>query len=114
MVSEERGKVDDDTDEAAVTPVSGAVNRTCPCVDSMNGPPARINTKLGRKVNQVTVAAAKAPARNRWVPRRWPDQPPTKPTNATTMINGPGVDSPNASPSIICTGVNHANVCTAP
>ena len=33
---------------------------------------------------------------------------PTKPTNATTMISGPGVVSPSARPSIICVGVSHA------
>ena len=31
-------------------------------------------------------------------------QPPTKPTNATTMMSGPGVVSPSARPSIICAG----------
>ena len=28
---------------AAVIAVSGAVNRSCPCVDSTSGPPARMN-----------------------------------------------------------------------
>ena len=40
-------------------------------------------------------------------------QPPTKPTNATTMINGPGVVSPSARPSIIWPGVTQPNVSTA-
>ena len=41
-------------------------------------------------------------------------QPPTKPTNATTMISGPGVVSPSARPSIICVAAEPAVCSTAP
>ncbi|MNN82612.1 hypothetical protein D3C81_1995620 [compost metagenome] len=51
---------------AAVMPVSGAVNLSSLWVDSTNGPPARMKRKDGRKVNQVTRAAANAPARKAW------------------------------------------------
>ena len=87
---------------AAEIAVSGAVMRTLPRVDSTSGPPARMKTKDGRKVNRVATAAPAAPAANcapgpnsAWV------QPPTKPTKATIMISGPGVVSPSARPSII-------------
>jgi len=40
--------------------------------------------------------------------------PPTNPTNATTMMSGPGVVSPSANPSIICEAVSQWNCSTAP
>ncbi len=39
-------------------PVSGAVNFRSPWVDSTRGAPARMNTKLGRKVKKVATEAA--------------------------------------------------------
>jgi hypothetical protein len=46
---------------AAVTPVSAVVNANFPCVLSINGAPARIKIKEGKKVNQVTTRAAMTP-----------------------------------------------------
>ena len=43
-------------------PVSGAVNRSWPCVVSTSGPPARMNRKLGRKVKKVATHAPAMPA----------------------------------------------------
>ena len=87
---------------AAVMAASGAVKWSLPCVDSTNGPPARMKMKDGKKVNQVTSSAASAAP---WNKASGPStsfvQPPTKATKATTMIKGPGVVSPKASPSII-------------
>src|SRR5438132_4238992 len=80
---------------AAVIAVSGAVNDSSPCVDSINGPPARMNRNDGRNVKNVTMAAAKAPDQNNESPTTRRVQPPTKPTKATTMISGPGVVSPS-------------------
>lgn len=45
--------------------VSGAVNVISLCVVSIKGPPAKINRNDGRKVNQVTIIAARAPPRKR-------------------------------------------------
>ena len=74
-----------------------------------------MNRNEGRKVNHVTTVAASAPARKRCSgPNSCFVQPPTKPTKATTMIKGPGVVSPSASPSIICGGVSQPKVSTAP
>ena len=42
---------------AAVMPVSGAVNLSCPCVVSTSGPPARMKRKLGRNVKNVATHA---------------------------------------------------------
>ena len=66
-----------------------------------------MNTNDGRKVKNVTTTAATTPAAN-WAsgPKIAFVQPPTKPTNATTMISGPGVVSPSARPSIICSAVS--------
>src|SRR5450755_4886394 len=73
---------------AAVMPVSGAVSRKLPCVDSMKGPPSRMKKNDGRKVKKVTTAAAAAPERNKAsLPKMARVQPPTQPTNETTMIN---------------------------
>ena len=47
---------------AAVIPESGAVNRSWPCVVSINGPPARMNRKLGRNVKYVATHAPAMPA----------------------------------------------------
>ena len=100
---------------AAVMAVSGAVNLSWPCVDSMTGPPARMKMKDGRKVKKVTTQAATVPARKRAsAPKSCWVQPPTKPTKATTMISGPGVVSPRARPSIICAAVSHWCCSTAP
>src|SRR5512144_1647692 len=100
---------------AAVMPLSGAVNRSWPCVDSISGAPARMNKKLGRNVKNVaTVAPAMPASASDSAPNTCRVQPPTKPTNATTMISGPGVDSPSARPSIICGGVSQPYVSTAP
>ena len=91
------------------------MNFRLPWVDSTRGPPPRISRKLGRKVNQVTTVAATAPARNSASgPKISFVQPPMKPTNATTMINGPGVVSPSARPSIIWVAVSQAWLSTAP
>ncbi len=46
---------------AAVIAVRGAVKPNLPCVDSINGPPIRMNRKDGKKVNQVAMHAATAP-----------------------------------------------------
>ncbi len=71
--------------------------------------------KDGRKVKKVTTVAAKAPPRKSASgPRACFNQPPTKPTKATTMISGPGVVSPKARPSIICGPLSHWCVSTAP
>ena len=43
---------------AAVIAVSGAVNFRLPWVVSINGPPIKMNTKLGRNVKKVTTDAA--------------------------------------------------------
>ena len=100
---------------AAVIPVSGAVNRNWPCVVSISGPPARMNRKLGRNVKYVATHAPAMPASaSESGPNSAFVQPPTKPTNATTMMSGPGVVSPSASPSIICVGVSHEYASTAP
>jgi hypothetical protein len=88
---------------AAVMADSGAVKPSLPCVASTSGPPARMKTKLGRKVKKVTTAGRQRRARNSASgPSTCLVQPPTKPTKATTMISGPGVVSPSARPSIIC------------
>src|SRR5688572_9743161 len=86
---------------AAVIAVSGPVNNRLPRVASTSGAPAKMNMNDGRNVKNVTTnapatpASAGDPAIAAWV------QPPTKPTKVTTMIRGPGVVSPSASPSII-------------
>jgi hypothetical protein len=88
-------------------PVSGAVNRSWPWVVSTSGPPARMKRKLGRKVKKVATQAPATPASaSASAPNSIFVQPPTKPTNATIMISGPGVVSPSARPSIICAGVS--------
>ncbi len=62
-----------------------------------------MNTNEGRKVNQVATTAPSMPARTRAsVPSAAFVHPPTNPTNATSMMSGPGVVSPSARPSIIC------------
>jgi hypothetical protein len=100
---------------AAVMPVSGAVNFRLPCVDSMNGAPIRMKKNDGRKVKNVTTVAATAPeSKSESVPKMAWVQPPTKPTKDTTMMSGPGVVSPSASPSIIWVGVSQWKVSTAP
>ena len=48
------------------------------------------------------VGRQRAPAKSASGPSTCLIQPPTNPTNATTMISGPGVVSPSARPSIIC------------
>ena len=96
-------------------PVSGAVYRNSPCVDSITGPPAKMNRNDGRNVKYVATSAAAMPAAgSRPGPNTSLAHPPTKPTYVTTMMSGPGVVSPSARPSIICTGVSHPNVSTAP
>ena len=96
-------------------PVSGAVNFRLPRVDSTSGAPARMKTKLGRKVKNVATAAPAMPAAaSASGPKISLVQAPTKPTNATTMISGPGVVSPSASPSIICGPVSQPWVSTPP
>ncbi len=53
-------------------------------------------------VKNVTTDAAITPDSSRLsLPSTACDHPPTKPTKATTIINGPGVVSPSARPSII-------------
>ncbi len=100
---------------AAVMAVSGAVNLRSPCVLSTSGPPAKMNRNDGRKVNQVTRTAASAPAKRRASgPNGALPQAPTKPTKATTMISGPGVDSPSARPSIIWELFSQPKSVTAP
>ena len=82
--------------------VSGAVNAMSPRVDSTSGPPIRMKRNDGRKVKNVAMIAPKEPAMNiALAPRSCWVQAPTNPTKATTMISGPGVVSPSASPSII-------------
>ncbi|MCY1561954.1 hypothetical protein D9M68_992810 [compost metagenome] len=94
---------------------SGAVKPSLPCVASMAGPPARMKMNEGRKVKKVTTVAASAPPRNSESgPSTCVSQPPTKPTKATTMISGPGVVSPSASPSIICAPESQWYCSTAP
>ena len=39
-------------------------------------------------------------------PTGWTVLPPTNPTKATIIINGPGVVSPRAKPSIICVALS--------
>src|SRR5205814_4429480 len=112
---EEDREIDDHADDGGRDAGQRAVNFICPCVDSTSGPPARMNRNDGRNVNQVATLAASAPARHRCSgPNNCFAQPPTKPTNATTMIRGPGVVSPSARPSIICGGVSQPKVSTAP
>src|SRR5512144_1119563 len=98
---------------AAVIAVNGAVNDRSPCVDSISGPPARMNRNEGRNVKNVTTLAASAPDQNVESGTIARVQPPTKPTKATTMISGPGVVSPSASPSIICAAESHPYCSTA-
>src|SRR4051812_37834711 len=93
---------------AAVMPVSGAVKCGCRCVVSMNGAPTKMNTNDGKNVNQVATVAPVIPESTAESgPNTACVHAPTKPTKATTMISGPGVVSPSASPSIICVGVSH-------
>src|SRR5260370_1207981 len=73
-----------------------------------------MNRNDGRNVNHVTTVAASAPARKRCSgPKSCFAQPPTKPTKATTMINGPGVVSPSANPSIICGAVSRRELAAS-
>ena len=73
------------------------------------GKSKRIKRKDGKNVNNVATVAPQIPANiSKSDPKSALVQPPTKPTNATIMINGPGVVSPKANPSIICAGFNHA------
>ena len=93
---------------AAVTAAKGAVSLRLPRVDSTQGPPAKIKTNDGKNVNQVATHAPSAAPKNRASgPITALPQLATKPTKATTMINGPGVVSPSARPSIICGVVSH-------
>ena len=63
--------------------------------------------KDGRNVKNVTTMdAATAEANIASGPNTALVQPPTKPTKETTMMSGPGVVSPSARPSIICSPVN--------
>ena len=94
---------------AAVTAESGALNLRSPLVASTPGPPKKINKNDGKKVNNVATDAPAKPANNKASgPNISFVQAPTKPTNATTIISGPGVVSPNAKPSIICVLVSQA------
>src|SRR5688572_28467205 len=93
---------------AAVMADKGAVNFMSPRVASTAGPPTRINRNEGKKVKNV---ATREPTTAPWTSASPPSgawaQAPTNPTNATTIIKGPGVVSPSAKPSITCGGVNH-------
>ena len=92
---------------AAVIAVKGAVNFKLFWVDSINGAPIKININDGKKVKNVTkIAAIVADNKALSTPKNGCVQPPTNPTNVTTMISGPGVVSPNAKPSIICAVVS--------
>ena len=100
---------------AAVIADSGAVQPSLPWLASTSGPPARMKTNEGKKVKKVTTVAASAPpSSSASGPSTWRVQPPTKPTKATTMINGPGVVSPSARPSIICAPLSQCCCSTAP
>ena len=71
------------------------------------GAPARMNRNDGRNVKNVTTQApATPPSASASGPATACVQPPTKPTKATTMMSGPGVVSPSASPSIICVALS--------
>lgn len=73
-----------------------------------------MKTNEGRKVNQVATVAPTTPAATRAAgPRVALVHAPTNPTKATIMINGPGVVSPSASPSIICAIEAQPNCPTA-
>src|SRR2546427_7252065 len=80
----------------------------------MKGPPSRMKAKDGKKVKKVTTRAAAAPAGSSASgPNTCVLQPPRKPTKDTTMISGPGVVSPRASPSIICVAVSRSEEHTS-
>ena len=95
---------------AAVMPVSGAV-KSQPAVRRFDQRTAGENEQEARQKGEerrdAWRAATPASASDSG-PKSCRVQPPTKPTNATTMISGPGVVSPSARPSIICAGVSHA------
>jgi hypothetical protein len=100
---------------AAVMAVSGAVSLASSRVPSTSGPPARMKRNDGRKVKNVaTQAPATAAASSASAPSASLVHPPRKPTNATTMMSGPGVVSPSARPSIICAAVSQPLSSTAP
>ena len=70
---------------------------------------------LNLDVAGATTTAATAPDMNAASgPKICLVQPPTNPTNVTTMMSGPGVVSPSASPSIICVAVSQWNSSTPP
>ena len=98
---------------AALMAASGAVNRRSPRVASTSGAPAKMNTKDGRKVKKVTTRAATTPAASGDA-RNGCCQPPRKPTKLTTMMSGPGVDSPSAMPASICGALSQPYCSTAP
>ena len=91
---------------AQLIPVSGPESFNSERVDSTNGPPRKIKQKDGKKINQLAMMAPRVPDKKAESPMIACDCAQIYPTNATIRINGPGVVSPNASPSIICKGVN--------
>ena len=68
---------------------------------------AEILKATGKNVKKVAIDAHnKAPNKGDPSPKISLYQPTIKPTYVTIIISGPGVDSPNAKPSIICWLVN--------
>ena len=101
---------------AAVMPVSGAVNREL-AVRRLDQRPAgedEQERRQEREERRDACARRRPPATSASGPNSACVHAPTKPTNATTMISGPGVVSPSARPSIICAGVSQPYVSTAP
>ena len=89
-------------------PVSGAVNSQL-AVRRLDERPAREDEQEGRQEREERRDARAGDAGERRARRGRTAalvHAPTKPTNATTMMSGPGVVSPSASPSIICAAVS--------
>ena len=101
---EEQGEVDDDADHRGRDRRQrrGEAQLAMGRLDQRAA--GRMKENDGRKVKNVRPGAAMPERDSESAPNKVFVQPPTKPTNATTMISGPGVDSPSARPSIICPG----------
>src|SRR3546814_11497181 len=76
---------------AAVIAESAADNARLPRSRSMNGAPAKIHRKHGRKVTQVVRIAPKVAATSGGSPVA-SRKAARKPTNCVTLIDGPGAD----------------------
>ena len=90
---EEHREVDDHADHGRGDAVSGAVNRSWPCVDldERAAGEDEQERRQEREERRDARAGDARPANSDSRPKIACVQPPTKPTNATTMISGPGV-----------------------